>query len=174
MKQLVLSNLIITSIIGSLVCLVVFGYPYLMNQWLWLGIAFSVWILCQGGIVYVRIEGPDDFKLGPDPMDPSQQIVVSYIQKDSRDQYKYEGFIMASLVVAYGTLFILILNTPKVFENGILKRVLIYTMLFGGLFLYSKFNSVIAYKFPSYGINFYPPDHYYEGDLLRNQGFTII
>ena len=174
MKQLVLSNLIITSILGFLVCVVVFGYPYLMYQWLWLAIAFTVWILCMGGIIYIRIEEPWDYEPGPDPTNSSRQIVVSYFRKNSRDQFKYEGFIMSSLVVTFGSLFILIINSPKFLKNGIAIRVFIYMLLIGCLWLYSKFNAVIAMKFPSYGINFYPPEHYFEGDLLSNQGFSII
>ena len=61
LKQLLLANILITAILGGLVCLVIFGYPYLMIQWVWLAIACSVFIVCVGGVIYVRMENAPDF-----------------------------------------------------------------------------------------------------------------
>jgi hypothetical protein len=48
--------------IASVFYLVKSSYDFLMNQWVWFGIAICVYIICTGGLVYTMLNGMPFFK----------------------------------------------------------------------------------------------------------------
>mmetsp|Transcript_4192 Transcript_4192/g.7111 ORF Transcript_4192/g.7111 Transcript_4192/m.7111 type:complete len:172 (+) Transcript_4192:602-1117(+) len=134
LKQLVYANAIITGILGGLVALVIFGYRFLMIQWLWLLIGCSTWFICTGGLIYIRMESPLNYLSHFDEA-LNKTVVDSYIHRELRQQYAYEGYIFQALVILIGLNYALILNVPKILKNTVLQRIAMYLLLATLLFL---------------------------------------
>ena len=55
-------NLIILMVLGMLAMLVKQAYNFLLNQWVWFGIAIAVYVICTGGLVYSMLNNMPWFK----------------------------------------------------------------------------------------------------------------
>jgi len=62
-SQLLKANLVLVSILASFFMFIYFGYNLLINQYLWVLIAWAVWIVSVGGYVYVKIEAPELYEV---------------------------------------------------------------------------------------------------------------
>ena len=142
-----MANSIITAILGGLIFLVIFCYPILMIQWLWLAIACAAWILCTGGLVYVRMENPEKYQSHFDEA-TNQTIVTEWIKRDYGSQYAYEGFIFSSMVVAIGLLYVIFLNVPSWTKSRLLQRIACYIILGSIILLNTKLYEFVKIKIP--------------------------
>ena len=171
-----MANALIVGILASLVVFVVVCYPVLVTPEMWMYIACSVWILCTGGIVYVRMEDPKVYghhfekdKHGNDTL-----VIDEWFERAARSQYGYEGFIASSLVTVIGIMFVMLIVAPKCFRDAMFLRV--YMLSLAGIIYFAFFQLCAIYrlKYQWWNPTFEPPPHFQKGSLLANQGFNIL
>ena len=117
-SKLLKANFIVTFSLFTAVVLLVIGYPYLLNQWLWLAIAWSFWIISIGGTIYVQMQKPESSLSHIDP-ETKETVVDSYFDENPREMYAYEGFIVSVICVLSALGYIIIYNAPKLVSSGI-------------------------------------------------------
>ena len=141
--------------------LIYFGYNILINQYIWVTIAWAVWVVSVGGWAFVKIEKPEKYEKD------KRGNIISYFDEAIREQYVYEGFIISSVCVAVAFAIILSINIHKYIENGIVLRIIILVLLilsFAGIdFILVVFQWKIG---DSYDPTFKYP--YYKGPWRKN------
>lgn len=57
-----MKNIIASVILGFLMYFIKSVYPFLMNQWVWFGVAITVFLICTGGLVFSILNNMPWFK----------------------------------------------------------------------------------------------------------------
>ena len=99
-------------VMATLALLVKIMYPILLNQWVWLLVANTLYIVCTGGII-LAIGHPlwKTYTLS----DGSTQIVEIF-KRETRGVYALEGHIMSTLATVISMTYMILILSSKWFR----------------------------------------------------------
>lgn len=93
--------------------------------------------------------------------------------RSNRGQYGGEGYITSGIGLWTSASFLVMIKADKLFKTDLNRRIAV------GLAIVSGFISVATYlqcyklKTPWYSNNFWPPEGYTRGPIMRDQGNNI-
>ena len=109
-----------------LVCLIrlfVAIQDLLINQWLWITIAWVGFFFCTSGVIYTILNSMPMFKMGQDQY--GKLYVEEYFMRGSRGQYGGEGYITAGLCIFTSLSFLLMIKADEFVKTPIERRAVI-------------------------------------------------
>ena len=108
-------------------------------------IACSTWIICTGGLIYVKMNNPELYGSHTDKDKHGNDILIidSYFMK-GRDQYAIEGFIASGLNTMIGLLLVMLITAPKCFRDPMFVRA--YMICISGVVYFLYLESCKIYK----------------------------
>jgi hypothetical protein len=114
------STILINNFLGICMIAVLFQgiksiYNILLNQWVWFGVAITVFVICTGGIVYSMLNNSPLFKFRRNEY--GSVVVEEYIMRGQRGQYAGEGYIASCLFTLIGLSYLFLANVEK-FATG--------------------------------------------------------
>jgi hypothetical protein len=138
-------------------------YPYLMIQYVWFGVAITVFVVCTGGLVYSMLNNMPLFKFERNEF--GQIIVKEYIMRGQRGQYAGEGYIASFLMTIIGLVYTYLGNVNRFVSDKTQYKIQVALILLT-LFILQKI-LLWVYKLKSswYNPGFFPPDYYQTGSL---------
>lgn len=158
-------------IIGLLFQFVKYIYPMLMQQYVWFGIAITVFLVCTGGLVYSMLNNMPLFRFERNEF--GQVVVKEYIMRGQRGQYAGEGYICSLLMTIIGLIYTYLGNINRFVNDKNQMRVQIILILLSLFLLQKIFLMIYRLKSPWYNPGFWPPDYYQTGSLASDQGNNI-
>ena len=166
-----IKNLTLFVVLVVLIRIFVSIQDLLINQYLWMVIAWTGYFFCCSGVVYTLLNNVPMFKMEQDAYGKVQ--IAEYFMRTSRGQYGGEGYIMAAQALFISSAFLMMIKADALFKSTLNRRIAIGCSLFcamGGVALYL---SCYKIKTPWYQNNFWPPEHYTRGPIERDQGNNI-
>jgi hypothetical protein len=126
------TTILINNFVGICIIAILFQgikaiYNILLNQWVWFGVAITVFIICTGGIVYTMIHNSPLFKFRRNEY--GTVVVEEYFMRGQRGQYSGEGYIASTLFTCIGLGYLFVCNVDKLFASRQRQRFAI----FGGI-----------------------------------------
>lgn len=102
-----------------------------------------------------------------------KQYIKEYIYRSSRGQYAGEGYIFSFLAFTISMAFLFMIKGDRFFETNNSKRIAMFVavvVLFSAVQVY-----ILCYKIktPWYSNNFWPPENFLKGPIMRDQGNNI-
>lgn len=170
-SEIVFKNFLGLVIISMLFSFVKSIYPILLNQWVWFGIAITVYVVCTGGLVYSMINQTPWFKF--EKNEYGSVVITEYFMRGQRGQWAGEGYLVSVLVTIIGLTYLYMNNVEHMIKTKSEIRMAVLCCL-GGLFVMQQL-LLVAYriKSPWYHPGFMPPSYYQRGSLLQDQGNNI-
>ena len=93
--------------------------------------------------------------------------------RGSRGQYGGEGYIASTLALFTSACFLLMIKADTLFSTaGTRRAAVIFAIIFGAVGVYTY---LLCYKIktPWYKNDFWPPEGYTRGPIMRDQGNNI-
>lgn len=103
---------------------------YLIDQYLWLVIAWTSYVICTSGVVYTILNTVPVFRFDQDQY--GKMFVSEYFMRSSRQQYGGEGYIVAFIALAVSMAFLFMSKVDALFEKALHRRVAILAAIFVG------------------------------------------
>ena len=111
------------------------------------------------------------FKMGQDQY--GKLYVEEYFMRGSRGQYGGEGYITAGLCIFTSLSFLLMIKADEFVKTPIERRAVICgAIMCAGLGIYT-YLYCYRIKTPWYANDFWPPEGYTKGPIMRDQGNNI-
>jgi hypothetical protein len=169
-------TILFNNIIGFMVLVILFQfvktlYPFLMNQFVWFGVAITVFVVCTGGIVYTMINNVPVFKF--ERNDFGQVVVAEFFMRGQRGQYGGEGYIASVFFTTIGLVYLYLTKIPSLVPDKHQQRITIVLTLLSLFILQKVFMIIYRFKSPWYNPTFAPPSYYQQGPLASDQGNNI-
>lgn len=122
-------SIMIKNVIGLFVIvffykIVQYAYATLLKQWVWFGIAITVFIICTGGLVYSMINDTPLFKFERNEF--GSVVVAEYFMRGQRGQWRGEGWLISTLVTFTGLLWLYLNNVENFSKSKSTMRIVIY------------------------------------------------
>lgn len=127
---ILIKNLVLFAVLGALIVLVVKIRDYLIDQYLWLVIAWTSYVICTSGVVYTILNTVPVFRFDQDQY--GKMFVSEYFMRSSRQQYGGEGYIVAFIALAVSMAFLFMSKVDALFEKALHRRVAILAAIFVG------------------------------------------
>lgn len=102
--SIVTKNLIAAVVLAFLMYFIKTVYPILMNQWVWFGVAITVFVICTGGIVFSILNNMPWFRFERNEF--GAVVIGEYFMKGQRGQYAGEGYIVSFLTTFIGLMYL--------------------------------------------------------------------
>jgi len=113
--------MLLFAVLGGLIILIVKIRPQLVNQNVWLGIAHISYAICIQGFVYNLLNNAPVFRFEQDKY--GKMYVSEYFMRGQRQQYAGEGYIVSSLVMAFGLILLFMTRAVTYFNDPFKRRV---------------------------------------------------
>ena len=168
---ILMKNVILFSIVGTLITVFVKIRDNLINQKLWVAIALVGYFICTSGVVYTMINPVPMFRFEPDRY--GRYHVVEYFMTNMRGQYGGEGYIMSSLALLISGSILFLIKVDAFFEKKLSKRIAIGVGVLSVFFFLQIYLMCYRIKTPWYQTNFWPPSNFLRGPIGRDQGNNI-
>ena len=166
-----IKNLTLFGIIIVLIRIFFSIQHYLINQFVWIIIAWVGYFFCTSGIVYTILNHMPIFKMEQDQY--GKIVVAEYFMRSSRGQYGGEGYITATLAMLTSFAFLMMIKADSIFKTDFAKRVAIGSSIFCAFVGVALYVACYRVKTPWYSNDFWPPESYNKGPLQRDQGNNI-
>ena len=170
-SQIVTKNAILFVFLAIFIRVFITIQDYLINQMLWITIACGGYFICTSGVVYTMLNNVPMFGLGQDQY--GKVVVENYFMRSSRGQYGAEGYITSGLALIISASFLMMIKANSWFESVMHRRIAIIISIFVCFIGMVIYVSVYKIKTPWYQTNFWPPESYLKGPLMRDQGNNI-
>lgn len=167
----VVRNLIMFFILGSLIVLIFKTKPVLIDPRLWLAIAFLSYVICLSGVVYNLIHTMPVFRFEQDSF--GKMFVKEYFMRSQRSQYGGEGYIVSVLSFMIGAAFLALAKIDYLVKGDIARKAAIAglcVLIFVGI---NAYVTIYRFKQPWYSNSFMPPSSFTKGPMWRDQGNNI-
>ena len=166
-----IKNLMMFVILGCLIVVVTRVRDYLIDQFLWLIIAWVSYIICTSGVVYTILNNVPVFRFDQDQY--GKMFVSEYFMRSSRQQYGGEGYIVSTIAVLTSMAFLFLSKVDTLIENNNQRRMAIYAAIFVAFMGVQFYVYCYRLKTPWYSNNFFPPSTFTKGPIHRDQGNNI-
>ena len=166
-----LKNVFMFTVLAGLIVLIVKIRDYLIDQYLWLVIAWISYVICTSGVVYTILNTVPVFRFDQDQY--GKMYVSEYFMRSSRQQYGGEGYIVSLLAIGVSATFLFLSKVDVIFEKTLHRRVAILACIFVAFFGIQMYVMCYRIKTPWYQNNFYPPEGFTRGPIMRDQGNNI-
>ena len=113
--MILIKNLTLFAIIIVLIRVFFYLQPFLLNQFVWIGIAWIGYFFCTSGIVYTILNHMPIFKMEQDQY--GKIVVAEYFMRSSRGQYGGEGYITATLAMLTSCAFLMMIKANDIFKT---------------------------------------------------------
>ena len=166
-----LKNMFLFGVLSGLIVLIVKIKDYLIDQYLWLVIAWLSYVVCTSGVVYTILNTVPVFRFDQDQY--GKMYVSEYFMRSSRQQYGGEGYIVSLIAVCVSAIFLFLSKVDVLFTKTLHRRVAILGAIFTAFMGIQMYVSCYRIKTPWYVNNFYPPAGFTRGPIMRDQGNNI-
>jgi len=168
---IVLKNFLGMSILLAFATLVKYLYSFLLNQYVWFGVAMSVYVICTGGLVYSMLNSMPWFKF--EKNEYGSIVVTEYFMRGQRGQWAGEGYIISVLSTFIGLTYLFLNKIREVFNDKSKLRMAVFISVAAIWIMQQLLLMAYRIKSPWYNPTFDPPDYYQRGSLLKDQGNNI-
>ena len=158
-------------VLTGLIVLIVKIKDYLIDQYLWLVIAWLSYVVCTSGVVYTILNTVPVFRFDQDQY--GKMYVSEYFMRSSRQQYGGEGYIVSLIAICVSAIFLFLSKVDVLFTKTLHRRVAILGAIFTAFMGIQMYVSCYRIKTPWYVNNFYPPAGFTRGPIMRDQGNNI-
>ena len=168
-------NIIAAFVLAGLMYFIKTVYPILMNQWVWFGVAITVFVICTGGIVFSILNQMPWFRFERNEF--GSVVIGEYFMRGQRGQYAGEGYIVSFLTTFVGLLYLYLSKLESWIPTGSDKSTLRMAVMIILIIIWMGEQALLmAYriKSPWYNPTFLPPGYYQKGSLSEDQGNVIV
>jgi hypothetical protein len=116
LSTVVIRNLIFFGVLFVALNMLAALREHLINPYLWISIAFVGYIICTSGVVFTMSHGMPIFRFDQDQY--GKMYVSEYFNRNNRQQWGGEGYIVSTLSVAISACFFFIYKIDKIFAEG--------------------------------------------------------
>jgi oligosaccharyltransferase complex subunit gamma len=164
-------NAILFTILAALILVVVKIRPFLINQNVWFGISIVSFAICIQGFVYNLLNNAPVFRFEQDKY--GKMFVSEYFMRGMRQQYAGEGYIVSTIVMAFGIALLVMTRAVHHYEDAFKRRITVGVGILVCFGLLQAYLACYRIKNPWYGTSFFPPRHYTRGPINRDTGNVI-
>jgi len=102
-----------------------------------------------------------------------RMYVSEYFMESQRQQYAGEGYIVSTLVMAFGVTILFMTRAVNYFDDPFKRRVGVGIGILACFVILQLYLMCYRIKNPWYGTSFLPPKHYTRGPINRDTGNVI-
>ena len=93
--------------------------------------------------------------------------------RSNRGQYGGEGYITSGLGLITSFAYLIMIKSDKLFKTSLSRRMAVFLAIGTSLVTVSMYLNCYRLKTPWYSTNFWPPEGYTRGPIMRDQGNNI-
>jgi len=121
---IVVKNVMGMSVLLAFAMLIKYLYNFLLNQYVWFGVAMSVYVICTGGLVYSMLNSMPWFKF--EKNEYGSIVVTEYFMRGQRGQWAGEGYIVSVLSTTIGLTYLFLNKIREVFNDKSKLRIAVF------------------------------------------------
>jgi len=161
-----LRNLMLFTVLATLIVVFVKIRPFLIEPWLWVSIAWVTYVICLSGVVFTMLHNMPVFRFDQDQF--GKMFVKEYFMRSQRSQYAGEGYIVSVLSVCIGFGFLFLSKVDLLFKNDMNRRIAIMAAIIFCFAGTQAYVSIYRIKQPWYSNSFMPPQGFTRGPIMRD------
>ena len=131
-----------------------------------MAIAWVGYFICTSGVVYTILNSVPMFKMEMDMYGKPQ--ITEYFMRTSRGQYGGEGYITSFIALCVSASFLVMMKADELFKTNLSRRIGIAIAIMSAFIGIGLYLQCYKLKTPWYQNNFWPPEGYTRGPIMRD------